>query len=53
MIVIVIGPTNSGKTKFLKCCEDYGLKRVITNTTRKMRPYERQGVDYYFRTKKT
>jgi guanylate kinase len=52
VIIVVVGPTNSGKTKFIKICTSYGIKRVVTNTTRQMRKGEKQGVDYYFRTLK-
>ena len=50
-MIILTGPSASGKTAtcfYLQ--EHYGIKKVITHTTRPMREGERDGVDYHFVT---
>jgi len=49
MLIVLIGPSGSGKTtlerKFVK---QFGFDRIVSHTTRKPRPGEIDGVDYYF-----
>lgn len=51
--MILVGKTCSGKTKTAKALEDRGYKRIVTYTTRPMRPGEIDGVDYNFITPET
>ena len=47
--LVITGSTASGKTTLAKKLEkDYGFERIITYTTREMRPGEEDGVDYHF-----
>lgn len=47
--LVICGETCSGKTTLAKKLEqDYGFKRIVTYTTRKMRPGEVDGVDYHY-----
>ena len=47
--LVICGGTCSGKTTLAKKLEqDYKFKRIITYTTRKMRPGEVDGVDYHY-----
>ena len=51
-MIVLSGPSASGKTEVAKrLMKDYGIKRVITTTTRPMRKGEVDGVDYYFVSK--
>ncbi|WP_293448311.1 guanylate kinase [Persephonella sp.] len=52
-LFILSSPAGGGKTTIanLLIKEVPNLKRVITCTTRKPRPYEKNGVDYYFLSK--
>lgn len=50
MKIIIVGESGSGKTLFSKKCQEIGLEKIITNTTRPMREGEINGVDYHFRT---
>lgn len=50
-VIVITGATGTGKTTvstYLKT--KYQIPRIITHTTRPMRPGERDGVDYYFET---
>ena len=52
-LVIVSGPSGVGKTTVAKELVESGtMERVVTATTRARRDDERDGVDYYFLTKK-
>lgn len=49
MLVLLVGKTASGKDSIRKILiEKYGIKPVITYTTRPMRPGEEDGVTYHF-----
>ena len=53
-MIILVGASASGKTevaKYLK--QHYGIKKVVTHTTRSMRTNEVDGVDYHFVDKQT
>lgn len=48
-MIVITGPSASGKTAtcyYLQ--ENYGIKKVITHTTRQMRVGEKNDVDYHF-----
>ncbi len=50
-VIVITGATGTGKTTvstYLKT--KYQIPRIITHTTRPMRPGEKDGVDYYFET---
>lgn len=48
-VFVLMGKFACGKTTIAKLLElKYGMKRVVTCTTRSMREGERDGVDYYF-----
>jgi guanylate kinase len=48
-IVTISGPSASGKTSLLrKLVKKYGVHPIISSTTRKPRPKEKDGVDYHF-----
>jgi guanylate kinase len=50
-LVTITGPSGSGKTELIKALESRGkFARLISVTTRPMRPGEIDGVDYYFIT---
>jgi len=47
--VIISGPSGAGKDEFVKGLEaTNNFVRVVTHTDRRMRPGERNGVDYHF-----
>lgn len=48
-IIVLVGPSGSGKTTIGDILTEYGIKKLITTTTRKPREGEKDGVDYYFR----
>ena len=51
-MIVLSGPSASGKTEVAKrLMNEYGIKRVITTTTRPMRKGEVDGIDYYFVSK--
>ena len=51
-MLILMGPSASGKTEVAKILfKKYGLKKVITTTTRLMRVHEINDVDYHFVSK--
>lgn len=53
-MLILMGPSASGKTEVAKILfKKYGLKKVITTTTRSMRVHEINDVDYHFVSKDT
>jgi guanylate kinase len=48
-MILLTGASASGKTETAKeLCVLYGIKKVVTHTTRSMREGERQNVDYHF-----
>jgi guanylate kinase len=49
IMIILTGPSASGKTEIAKILfQKYGIRKVITHTTRPIRPTEIKDVDYYF-----
>ncbi len=48
-IIVLVGPSGSGKTSIGDILELNGIPKLVTTTTRKPRPGEKDGVDYYFR----
>ena len=51
-MLILVGPSASGKTQIVKILrEKYGLNKMVTYTSRAMRPGEKEGIDYFFLTK--
>ena len=51
-MLILVGPSASGKTQIVKILrEQYGLNKMVTYTSRAMRPGEIEGVDYFFLSK--
>src|SRR5699024_10079580 len=48
-IIVLVGPSGSGKTSIGEVLSKHGIHRLTTTTTRKPRPGEIEGVDYYFR----
>lgn len=51
LLVVISGPSGAGKgTIYSKVIERTGMKRSVSVTTRKPRPGEIEGVNYYFRT---
>lgn len=51
LLVVISGPSGTGKgTIYGKVIEQTGMKRSVSVTTRKPRPGEVEGVNYYFRT---
>jgi len=47
-IIIITGASGSGKTTIGNKLATYGIPRLVTSTTRSMRPNEVDGVDYFF-----
>ncbi len=48
-MLILVGPSASGKTEAAKLLiSKYNMKKLVTYTSRNMRPNEVQGVDYHF-----
>lgn len=48
-VIVITGAAGTGKTTVQKyLLKEFGLKRVLTHTTRPMRAGEQNGVDYYF-----
>ncbi len=51
LLVVISGPSGAGKgTIYGKVIEQTGMKRSVSVTTRKPRPGEVEGINYYFRT---
>lgn len=51
-MLILVGASASGKTQIVKILrEKYGMQKMVTYTTRPMRPNEVEAVDYFFLTK--
>lgn len=49
MSIVIIGKTASGKTKIVEnLVSEHGFKKLVTYTTRKMRPGEIDSIDYHF-----
>jgi guanylate kinase len=53
LLIVISGPSGVGKDTVIQCMIERGLPFhfVVTATTRKPRPEERHGVDYFFLTK--
>lgn len=51
-IIVMVGPSGSGKTTVGQALTKRGIPKLVTTTTRKPRPGEIDGVDYYFRDAK-
>lgn len=48
-MIIIMGKTSSGKDTIVnKLVSDYGFKKLITYTTRSIRPNEKQDITYHF-----
>lgn len=53
-IILIAGPSGAGKTTISDyLSQKYGIPRVLTHTTRPMRPGEEQNVSYHFETDET
>ncbi len=51
-MILLTGPSASGKTEIAKVLNKlYGIKKVITHTTRQIRINEKRDIDYHFVTK--
>lgn len=51
LLVVISGPSGAGKgTVYQQVIERTGMKRSVSVTTRKPRPGEVEGVNYFFRT---
>lgn len=51
-VIVLVGASGTGKTTLMNAIyEKYGIPKLITTTTRKPRPNEVDGVDYYFVSK--
>ena len=48
MLVVITGPTCSGKSTLANQLQQQGFERIVTYTTRPIRPGEKDGVDYNF-----
>lgn len=48
MLYVLFGPSGGGKSTLAREMEKLGVKKVVTYTTRKMRPGEMEGRDYHF-----
>jgi len=52
VIVIIVGPSGCGKNTLGEVLEENGIPRLVTTTTRAMREGEKEGVTYYYTSKK-
>lgn len=50
MMIVISGPSASGKTTLQKMLEESGMMAAVSTTTREPRSYEEDGVDYHFVT---
>lgn len=51
-MILLAGPSASGKTEIAKILmKDFGIRKVVTHTTRSPRIGEKDGVDYHFVTR--
>ncbi len=50
-IYVLYGPPASGKKTLANLLYKYGVERVVSHTTRLKRPYEKEGIDYFFTDK--
>lgn len=51
-MLVIIGPSASGKTEIVNnLISKYNMKKMVTYTTRSMRPNEVNGIDYHFISK--
>lgn len=50
-MIILVGPSASGKTELGKLLNKYGYNKLVTYTTRNQRVNEIEGIDYHFITK--
>lgn len=50
-LILLVGPTCSGKTTLEKMLNNLGVPSVVSYTTRDMRSGEKHGVDYFFITR--
>ena len=51
-MILLVGASASGKTEVAKLLKSlFGIKKAITHTSRKIRPSEKDGVDYFFVTR--
>ena len=51
MILVLVGPSGSGKTTVGNELAKHGIPKLITTTTREPRRGEKNGEDYYFRSR--
>ena len=49
-LIVISAPSGAGKTSLVKAllAQEPGVRRSVSHTTRKMRPTEQQGREYYF-----
>lgn len=52
MKIIIMGKSAAGKNHLARKMKELGLTQIVTDTTRAMRPGERDGVDYNFVSEK-
>lgn len=48
MIYLIVGHSGSGKSTIANALSNIGIKKIITYTTRAIRPSETNGIDYNF-----
>ncbi|OJF93540.1 guanylate kinase [Alkalibacterium sp. 20] len=48
-LIVLVGPSGSGKTTLGDELSKKGYPKLVTTTTRKPRPGETDGIDYYFK----
>ena len=47
-MIVLVGPSASGKTELGKVLQKSGIEKLVTYTTREMRVGEINGIDYHF-----